>query len=98
MELFVERNGVQHFTGREVEKLRDFHHGLVRDAPFVVLQVVQDWQQRPATFGIAGNEIFLVLRFGLIAEVGLGSFHDLLGAAGFDGRTWQFLSDPVRRR
>ena len=51
----------------------------------MVLQVVQDGQQRPATFGIAGNEIFLVLRFGLIAEVGLGSFRDLLGAAGFDG-------------
>ena len=34
--------------------MRDFHHGLVRDAPFVVLQVVQDGQRRPATFGIAG--------------------------------------------
>ena len=58
LELFVERNGVQYFTGGEVQKLRDFNHGLVRDAPFVVLQVVQDGQQRPTTFGIAGNEFF----------------------------------------
>jgi hypothetical protein len=85
MEFFVERHGVKHFTGREVEKLCDFHHGLMGDASFMVLKVMQDGQEGAAAFGVSRDEIFFVLRLGLFTEVRLGSLRDLLGAAGFDG-------------
>ena len=85
VELLVEGHGVHHIRGLDREERRDLDHRLVRDVAVLVLDLVEDRQERALLRRIAREDVLgpAVLHRG--RAVGLGAGGDL-GGGGWLGR------------